>query len=180
MYVPYVCIGMYGCMDVWMYGCLDGCASNALGALVRGILRAPAHPSSPPACQHCVDRPRAQEQAAESGGGPMDGRPDMEWTVGYGVGVWVCVSLSLSVCVSVCVQAMYVGRRHYDMSGRIPTTRAVPLKKWTGAARVDGSACDNTRLSDCQLVVTSPWADACALPNLKAVVVLPREGTVVT
>lgn len=171
-------------MDVWMYGCLDGCASNALGALVRGILRAPAHPSSPPACQHCVDRPRAQEQAAESGGGPMDGRPDMEWTVGYGVCVWVwvcgCVSLSLCVCVCVCVQAMYVGRRHYDMSGRIPTTRAVPLKKWTGAARVDGSACDNTRLSDCQLVVTSPWADACALPNLKAVVVLPREGTVVT
>lgn len=91
---------MYGCMDVWMYGCLDGCASNALGALVRGILRAPAHPSSPPACQHCVDRPRAQEQAAESGGGPIDGRPDMEWTVGYGVSVWVWVSLSLCVCAS--------------------------------------------------------------------------------
>lgn len=112
----YVCIGRY----VWMYGCLDVCASNALGALLRVILRAPARPSSPPACQHCVDRPQAQEQAAESGGGPMDGRPDMERTVGYGVSkwvwVWVCVSLSLSVCV----QAMYVGRRHYDMSGRIP------------------------------------------------------------
>lgn len=169
MYVcMYVCIGRY----VWMYGCLDVCASNALGALVRVILRAPARPSSPPACQHCVDRPQAQEQAAESGGGPMDGRPDMERTVGYGVSVWVCVSL--------CVCASNVCRTPTLRHVWANTTRAVPLKKWTGAARVDGSACDNTRLSDCQLVVTSPWADACALPNLKAVVVLPREGTVVT
>jgi hypothetical protein len=42
---------------------------------------------------------------------------------------------------------------------------------WTRADRVNRSAGCNTRLSECQLVVTSPWPEA--LPNLKPSVVLP-------
>lgn len=158
---------MYGCMDVWMYVRQMPLVPSSVSYSVRQ----PAHQARQPA-SIASTAPQAQEQAAESGGGPMDGRPDMERTVGYGVSVWVCVSL--------CVCASNVCRTPTLRHVWANTTRAVPLKKWIGAARVDGSACDNTRLSDCQLVVTSPWADACALPNLKAVVVLPREGTVVT
>lgn len=106
---------MYGCMDVWMYVRQMPLVPSSVSYSVRQ----PAHQARQPA-SIASTAPQAQEQAAESGGGPMDGRPDMERTVGYGVSKWVWVWVWVCVSLSVCVQAMYVGRRHYDMSGRIP------------------------------------------------------------
>lgn len=163
---------MYGCMDVWMYVRQMPLVPSSVSYSVRQ----PAHQARQPASiASTAPKHRSKQQRAVVGRWMADLTWSGRWVTvclsGCGCG---CVSLSLCVCASNVCRTPTL--RHVWAN----TTRAVPLKKWIGAARVDGSACDNTRLSDCQLVVTSPWADACALPNLKAVVVLPREGTVVT